>query len=84
LTKIPREDNARADALSKLGSRTDQVIKASTYKVIIQAEPSIALRQDMKQVDEAPTNLEWATEIIQYLQNGLLLEDKARSQKVKL
>lgn len=36
------------------------------------------------QVDETPTDPEWAIEVIQYLQNGLLPEDKAESQKVKL
>jgi ribonuclease HI len=58
LTKIPQEDNARAVALSKLGSGIEQNIAASTHEVIIQVEPSIASRQAMMQVNEAPTNLE--------------------------
>jgi len=47
LAKVPLEDNGRADTLSKLGSRTEQDIAASTCEVIIQAEPSIAPRQDI-------------------------------------
>jgi hypothetical protein len=36
------------------------------------------------QIDDETTEPKWATEIIQYLKNGLLSEDKAQSQKVKL
>lgn len=64
LTKIPREKNIRVDALSRVGSETDQEIKTARQKVIIKAEPSIALKQDMMQVDEATSEPEWATDVI--------------------
>jgi hypothetical protein len=84
LTKILKQDNIQANALSRLGSKTDQKIEASAQEVIIIAKPSIVTRQDMMQVDEAMHDPEWATDVIHYLKSGLLPEDKAQSQKVKL
>jgi hypothetical protein len=55
LTKKQREDNVRANALSRLGSGTEQDIEASAQEVIILAKPLIAL-QNMMQVDDAPTD----------------------------
>jgi hypothetical protein len=55
-----------------------------TQQVIVLFEPSIASRPDVMELDEAPVEPEWATDIIQYLKNGLLPENKAQSQKVKL
>jgi ribonuclease HI len=34
-TKIPREENVQADALSKMGSGTGPVIKTSAYEVVV-------------------------------------------------
>jgi Golgi nucleoside diphosphatase len=62
-----------------LGSNTNQEIEASAQEVIIIAEPSVTPRQDMMQVDDETTEPEWATEIIQYLKNGLLPGDKMQS-----
>jgi hypothetical protein len=47
LTKILREDNVQVDALSKVGSGTDQDIEVSAHEVIIKSEPSIAPKQDV-------------------------------------
>jgi len=49
----------------------------STQEMIVIVEPSITLKQDMMQIDDAPPEPEWATNVIQYLKNELLPEDKA-------
>jgi hypothetical protein len=36
------------------------------------------------ELDVAPTEPEWATDIVQYLKNGLLPEDKTRARKTNL
>jgi len=38
---------------------------------------ALNLKQDMMQIDDAPPEPEWATNVIQYLKNELLPEDKA-------
>lgn len=39
LTKIPREENIQADALSRVGSGTEQEIQATKEKVLVKTEP---------------------------------------------
>ncbi|XP_062158742.1 uncharacterized protein LOC133866220 [Alnus glutinosa] len=70
LTKIPREDNVQVDALSKIGSGTRPVVKTSAYEVVVQTEPSIIPKLDMMEVKERSTDLEWDTDVLQYLRNG--------------
>ncbi len=52
LTKIPWEENIRADAMVQEGSEIDQEINATKRKVLIRAFPSITWKQDMVQIDE--------------------------------
>jgi ribonuclease HI len=84
ITKILKETNTATDELSKLASRSDQEIEASDQEVIVLAEPSIAPKSDVMELDTAPAEPEWATDVIQYLKNGLLHEDKVVARKVKL
>jgi hypothetical protein len=84
LTKILREDNVQADALSKMGSRTRPVVKTSAYEVVVQTEPSISPKLDMMEIEERSTDPEWATDVVQYLRNGSLPGDKLLSHKVKM
>jgi ribonuclease HI len=84
MTKIPREENAQADALSKMGSGTGPVVKTSTRGVVIQIEPSILPKLDMMEVEERSDEPEWATDVIRYLRSGSLPEDKLQSRKVKM
>jgi hypothetical protein len=58
MTKIPRGENVQADALSKMGSRTEPVIKTSANEVVVQTEPSIILKLDMMEVEERSTDPE--------------------------
>jgi hypothetical protein len=84
VTKIYREENVQADALSKMGSETRPVIKTSAYEVVVQTEPSITPKLDIMEVEERTTDPKWATDVVQYLQNGSLPEDKLLSHKVKM
>jgi hypothetical protein len=84
VTKIPREANTRADELSKIALGTDQEIEASRQQIIVLSEPSITPKVDIMELDAAPTEPEWATDIIQYLKNGSLPKDKARAWKIKV
>jgi ribonuclease HI len=51
ITKIPREANRVADELSKLASRSDREIEASGQEVIVLAEPYIAPKFDVMELD---------------------------------
>jgi hypothetical protein len=82
VTKVPKEANTRVDELSKLASRTDQEIKASHQEVIILSKPSISSKSDIMEFDAALAEPEWATDIVQYLKNGLLPKDKAKAWKI--
>jgi len=84
MTKVPREENVQADALSKMGFGTGPVIKTSTREVVIQTEPSILPKLDMMEVEERSDDPEWATDGVQYLHSGSLPEDKLLSRKVKM
>jgi hypothetical protein len=50
MTKIPREENVQADALSKIGYRTGPDVKTSTTGVVVQTKPSIIPKLDMMEV----------------------------------
>jgi hypothetical protein len=84
MTKIHREENVQADTLSKIGSRTGPDVKTSTTRVVVQTKPSIIPKLDMMEVEDRSTDLEWATDVVQYLRNGSLPEDKLLSRKVKI
>jgi hypothetical protein len=84
LTKIPRENNIRADALSKMGSRGGPEMKNYPNEVMLQSEPSILSNKEVMNTEEESTDPEWATGIIQYLRSGRLPDDKPLSRKVKM
>jgi hypothetical protein len=84
ITKIPRDENIRSDEFSKIASGTDEEIEASRRQIIVLTEPSITSRANVMEADPKPDEPEWAIEIIQFLRNGLLPEDKVVAQKVKI
>jgi len=84
MTKIPQKENVQADALSKMGSGTGPDVKTSANEVVVQTEPSITPKLDMMVVGERSTDPKWATDVVQYLWNGSLPEDKLLSRKVKI
>jgi ribonuclease HI len=84
ITRIPREENIRADSLARIGSGSDEEIDISKHKVRVLTDPSILESKDLMQINEEIHNPEWAREITQYLRNGQLPEDKTSSRKVKM
>jgi hypothetical protein len=84
ITKIPRDENIRADEFSKIASGTDEEIEAFRLQIIVLTEPSITPKVNVMEADTTPNELEWATKIIQFLRNGLLPEDKVAARKVKI
>jgi ribonuclease HI len=84
ITKIPREANTVADELSKLASSREQEIEASNKKVIILSEPSIAPKYDVMELEAVSIEPEWAADVINYLKEGLLPEDKVAARRVKI
>lgn len=62
LTRVPREDNTQADALTRLESKTDEEV--SNQQVQILTEPSITLAIKVLQIEESAETPEWANEII--------------------
>jgi len=80
ITKIPRDENVRADEFLKIASGTYEEIEA----IIVLTEPSITPKVNVMEADTVPNEPEWATEIIQFLRNGLLPEDKVGARKVKI
>jgi hypothetical protein len=84
ITKIPRDENIRADEFSKIASGTDEEIESSKRQIIVLTEPSITLRANVMEANPTLDEPEWAIEIIQFLINGLLPEDKVAARKVKI
>jgi ribonuclease HI len=80
LTKIPREKNGLADALSRIGSGTDPMASVSGCRVLIKAHPTVLSTRELMQVGEVDP--EWATEIIRYLRTGELPSAKEDVQRV--
>jgi ribonuclease HI len=65
LTKIPREENNIADALSRICSGTDLVAPVNNYKTLVKTQPTVSATTEVTQVDEIEP--EWAAGIIRYL-----------------
>lgn len=58
LTKIPREENIRADSLAHIGFGLDEEIDTSKYKVRVLIDPSILESEDLIQINEEVHNPE--------------------------
>jgi hypothetical protein len=84
ITKIPREENIRANEFSKIASGTDEEIEVSRWQIIVLTKPSITPKANVMEAYTTPNEPEWATEIIQFLRNELLPQDKVAARKVKI
>jgi hypothetical protein len=78
ITKIPRDENIRADEFLKIASGTDEEIEASKRQIIVLTEPSIAPRANVMEANPTPDEPEWAIEIIQFLRNGCCPKKRLR------
>jgi hypothetical protein len=52
--------------------------------MVVQTEPSIISKLEMMEVEERSTDPKWAADVVKYLRNGSLPEDKLLSCKVKI
>jgi len=84
VTQIPRTENERANAIARLGSETDEKISASKHRVIILDKPSVDDPGLVMQIDDAYVILEWARNVVEYLKNGQLPNDKKEARKIKM
>ncbi|XP_021979444.2 uncharacterized protein LOC110875555 [Helianthus annuus] len=76
---INRSENKPADALSKLASTSFQHL-AKDVRIEVLKNPSVLLRQVNVIETGQPS---WMTPIIQYLQEGVLPENKAEARKIQ-
>ncbi|XP_022041174.1 uncharacterized protein LOC110943748 [Helianthus annuus] len=76
---INRSENKQADALSKLASTSFQHL-AKEVRIEVLKNPSVLLRQVNVIEIGQPS---WMTPIIQYLQEGILPENKAEARKIQ-
>ncbi|XP_062170982.1 uncharacterized protein LOC133876752 [Alnus glutinosa] len=83
--KIPEQMNSQRSLQEQMKRlrRTDEEIEASQRQIIVLIEPSITPKDNIMEVGITPNEPEWATEIIQFLKNGSLPQEKAEARKVK-
>ncbi|XP_070018312.1 uncharacterized protein [Nicotiana sylvestris] len=72
-THIPRDDNAKADALANLGSSTK--IKGSDSGMVVQLMNSVLDVDGYHEVNSTNLVLDWRNKIIDYLEHGRLPKD---------
>ena len=84
LTRIPREDNSRADFLAKLGSTAEEEVEASEHKIQVLTEPSILSTMKVLQIEQEGEAPEWAIDIIRYLRDGKLPDDKQKARQIRM
>jgi hypothetical protein len=86
VTRVPWAYNAHPNSLARLGSGTDEEIEASELQVHTLHQPSIIQLVNVMPVQVAKSSefLEWAEEVIQYLKEGKLPEDKKKSRQVQM
>ena len=76
---IDHEDNSSADALAKLAiSKDAELICLVSVEIIL--EPSIAKRELVEAIESEPF---WMDEIIIYLKEDKLPEDREQAQRVR-
>jgi hypothetical protein len=85
IVKIPREENTQADMLDRAGSATEQEIMKMKRQVFVQPIPTISGVFDLMQkaLEEDPEP-EWASDVIEFLKDGKLPDDKVHSRKVRM
>lgn len=85
IAKIPQEENAQADTLARAGSATEQEITKMKRQVLVQPSHTIAgIHNSMQIAEENVPEPEWASDVIKYLKDGGLPNDKMQSQKIRL
>nr|XP_009759724.1 PREDICTED: uncharacterized protein LOC104212205 [Nicotiana sylvestris] len=78
--QIPREENAKANALANLASATE--ITNEENASVIHLFHSV-LDQDKNEVNYNNLTCDWRNEIVNFLQYGILPEDKKKAQALR-
>jgi ribonuclease HI len=82
VTQVPRTENERADALAWLQSTTNEKIAASKQWVLVLDNPFIANSGPVMQIEDSYAILEWARNVVEYLKDGRLPNDKKEARKI--
>ena len=83
-TKVPWEHNTWADTLARIGSSIDMEISVAKCLVQEQPEPSIIPTIQVAQVNKDLEGSEWARDIIHFLKNGELPDNKKYARKIRV
>jgi hypothetical protein len=84
VTQIPRTENEQANALARLESATDEKILASKHRVIVLDKPSVDDHGSVMQIDDAYVIPQWTRNVVEYLKNGQLPDDKIEARKIRM
>ena len=84
LLRIPREQNSQADALAKLASTTDMKLPR-TVTVFRLPEASIVAEEEVSVIipEYGPDPETWMTPIINFLQDGVLPDERNASLRIR-
>ncbi|GKV05021.1 hypothetical protein SLEP1_g17079 [Rubroshorea leprosula] len=83
IDKIPRADNKRADKLSKLASSQDINHQSTTFIEILDAPSYADPTAECQVLSTNPSSVNWATLLINYLQDDELPEDPSDAQLIR-
>ncbi|KAF8109085.1 hypothetical protein N665_0103s0039 [Sinapis alba] len=92
LTKVPRKDNCFADALAALGSnQQDQVRRTIPIHTVENPSMTLPLGKDVLAISSTLAEIttstaqdaDWRTPFLDYLDKGILPEDKWESRRLK-
>ena len=82
ISQIPREENEKADALSKLASATTG-IRSKSILVAHLNKPSTAESGEIMIVEIRPSPGDWTTQLKRYLEENILPEDAVEAKRIK-
>ncbi|KAK0583648.1 hypothetical protein LWI29_000919 [Acer saccharum] len=82
ITQIPREENEKADALSKLASAIT-CIRSKTIPVAHLTKPSTVEPEEIKVAKIQPYPNDWTTQLRKYLEENILLEDTLEAKRIR-
>ena len=83
IKQVPRDANTQADALANLGSAIDPREYTKIPFVYLDA-PSIVKEADVLAVSSLDSNPSWVTPYLEWLQQGVLPEDKEEAKRLKV
>jgi hypothetical protein len=82
ITKIPREDNEKADRLARMASAKNTEVEEDREQIQSQRHSSISDQaSELAPIEEVS---DWRREIIEYLQNGTLPSEKRSAVQLKM